>query len=459
MNIKKILISSLIVILMASAISMALPSVYAQVCDTSPTPREFNIEPYYTGPLVDNHFHMPAAIAPPPEIAHNLNWKVAVFGEDVSKNALICMMDKQNIKSVFGFYPYLDVGMSVYEVKSDMRFFENNHPDRIHAFIYPISISQWVKDEWPVMTGESLEKLLDENKHIKGFGEFPFYADGLYSSQGQELKADDPEMLEIYEVLEERNMIFMSHPENKDMPAMEKMVKKYPNITFLFHGQEMKRQYLDDMLEKYPNVYYSLDYAMISYCCMYDHVPMLKKDTFLPIFRSTFEQTVKDELKEWKPVIEKHPDKILWGTDILKPWHIDEEVQPLLIEISRSFIGGLDPVVQEKYAYKNAERLMGIESASTELPVATTIPAWIKNNAGWWADGQIDDGSFVSGVQWLISNGIMSIPPTEQGAGSDDAIPAWVKNNAGWWADEQIDDVSFISGIQWLISNGIMKIS
>ena len=471
MNIKKILISSLIVILMASAISMALPSVYAQVsypgatssltevCDASPTPREFDIEPYYTGPLVDNHFHMPAAHAPPPELAHGLDYEIAVFNQDVSKDGLICMMDKQNIKSAFGFYPYLDVGMSAYKVKSDMRFFENNHPDRIHAFIYPISISQWMKDEWPVMTGESLEKLLDENKYIKGFGEFPFYMDGLYSSQGQELKADDPEMLEIYEVLEERNMIFMSHPENKDMPAMEKMVKKYPNITFLFHGQEMKRQYLDDMLEKYPNVYYSLDYNMISDCCMFDHVPMLKKDTFLPIFRSTFEQTVKDELKEWKPVIEKHPDKILWGTDILKPWHIDEEVQPLLIEISRSFIGGLDPVVQEKYAYKNAERLMGIESASTELPVATTIPAWIKNNAGWWADRQIDDGSFVSGVQWLISNGIMSIPPTEQGTGSDDAIPAWIKNNAGWWADEQIDDASFISGIQWLISNGIMKIS
>jgi len=37
------------------------------------------------------------------------------------------------------------------------------------------------------------------------------------------------------------------------------------------------------------------------------------------------------------------------------------------------------------------------------------IPSWIKNNAGWWADGQIDDSSFVSGLQWLISNGIMKI--------------------------------------------------
>ena len=40
---------------------------------------------------------------------------------------------------------------------------------------------------------------------------------------------------------------------------------------------------------------------------------------------------------------------------------------------------------------------------------SSEIPYWIKNNAGWWADGQIDDGSFVSGIQWLISNGIIML--------------------------------------------------
>ena len=49
-----------------------------------------------------------------------------------------------------------------------------------------------------------------------------------------------------------------------------------------------------------------------------------------------------------------------------------------------------------------------ITPSSTPTP-ETSIPGWIKNNAGWWADGQIDDGSFVSGLQWLISNGIMKI--------------------------------------------------
>ena len=103
-----------------------------------------------------------------------------------------------------------------------------------------------------------------------------------------------------------------------------------------------------------------------------------------------------------------------------------------------------------------------LETASFTMNIfsgSASIPGWIKNNAGWWADGQIDDSSFVSGIQWLISNNIMTIPPTEQGAGSDNVIPGWIKNNAGWWADGQIDDGSFVSGLQWLISNGIMTIS
>ena len=53
---------------------------------------------------------------------------------------------------------------------------------------------------------------------------------------------------------------------------------------------------------------------------------------------------------------------------------------------------------------------MSGETIIVPIPKAeTSIPGWIKNNAGWWADGQIDDSSFVSGLQWLISNGIMKI--------------------------------------------------
>jgi len=103
--------------------------------------------------------------------------------------------------------------------------------------------------------------------------------------------------------------------------------------------------------------------------------------------------------------------------------------------------------------------LIGVLTIPTSLAL-DAVPSWIKNNAGWWADGLIDDGSFVSGIQWLISNGVMNIPPTEQGAGTGgNVIPDWIKNNAGWWAEGMIPDDAVVSGLQWLISNGIMKIS
>ncbi|MHA7734704.1 peptidase [Nitrosopumilus sp. S6] len=97
--------------------------------------------------------------------------------------------------------------------------------------------------------------------------------------------------------------------------------------------------------------------------------------------------------------------------------------------------------------------------ASVPVNPSTQIPEWIKNNAGWWADGAIDDNSFVQGIQFLIKEGIMQIPPTAQGTGSSNEIPSWIKNNAGWWADGAIDDNSFVQGIQFLIKEGIMSIS
>ena len=100
-----------------------------------------------------------------------------------------------------------------------------------------------------------------------------------------------------------------------------------------------------------------------------------------------------------------------------------------------------------------------IKSETTDTVTSTQeIPSWIKNNAGWWADGKIDNNSFIQGIQFLIKEGIMKVPPTSQGAGTgSNQIPTWIKNNAGWWASGQIDDNSFIQGIQFLVKEGIIN--
>jgi len=54
----------------------------------------------------------------------------------------------------------------------------------------------------------------------------------------------------------------------------------------------------------------------------------------------------------------------------------------------------------------------------------------------------------------------MKIPVTSQGAVTgNNEIPVWIKNNAGWWADGSIDDDSFVQGIQFLVQEGFMTIT
>ena len=87
------------------------------------------------------------------------------------------------------------------------------------------------------------------------------------------------------------------------------------------------------------------------------------------------------------------------------------------------------------------------------------IPSWVKNNAYWWADEKIDDSAYISALQWLISNDIISIPihelPHQDKAST---IPPWIKTNAAWWALGQIDDNAYVLTLQWLLSNEIIVI-
>ena len=84
------------------------------------------------------------------------------------------------------------------------------------------------------------------------------------------------------------------------------------------------------------------------------------------------------------------------------------------------------------------------------------IPKWIKNNAGWWAEGQIDDKTFISAIEYLIQEKIIVVTQTERSTQTN-IIPDWIKNNAGWWAEGKIGDSDFVKGLQFLIQNGMIK--
>ena len=96
------------------------------------------------------------------------------------------------------------------------------------------------------------------------------------------------------------------------------------------------------------------------------------------------------------------------------------------------------------------------EQSNAAFPL---LPEWIKNNAKWWADGSIDDGTFVNGIQYLVNNDIITVEKNTPTENTDDTIPEWIKNNAKWWSNGEIDDQTFVNGIQHLVKVGSIKVN
>ncbi len=143
------------------------------------------------------------------------------------------------------------------------------------------------------------------------------------------------------------------------------------------------------------------------------------------------------------------------------------------------------------------------EAVGLAEPAKEKVPAWIKNNAEWWSEGQIDDGTFISGIQFLMTKKIINIPDLPEQAsekarpsfvdpqkdpqsyvdrynneseykewfdenypdytiyeavGISEPIPGWIKNNADWWAQGLITEDDFVKGIEFLVKQGIIKV-
>jgi len=52
-----------------------------------------------------------------------------------------------------------------------------------------------------------------------------------------------------------------------------------------------------------------------------------------------------------------------------------------------------------------------LETFLVKKQISSEVPTWIKNTAGWWAEGQIGDTEFISGIEFLIKNRIIQVGP------------------------------------------------
>jgi len=87
-----------------------------------------------------------------------------------------------------------------------------------------------------------------------------------------------------------------------------------------------------------------------------------------------------------------------------------------------------------------------------------TIPNWVKNTAGWWADDKIPDSSFIETIEFLIKDEMITVKIPDLDSEVVNKIPAWVKNTAGWWAEDKVHDTTFVAAIRYLVSQGIVYV-
>jgi len=136
-----------------------------------------------------------------------------------------------------------------------------------------------------------------------------------------------------------------------------------------------------------------------------------------------------------------------------------------LNEINSSQINGLQSLIEKIQSHNLLvvnlneinSKIKIIPSQDSAIVSKPPVPSWIKNNAGWWRDGHIDDNSFLRGIEYLIQKRIIQIPsPIIESNTSN--IPPWIKDNAGWWAEGRISDDDFIYGVSYLVNHGIIVI-
>jgi len=99
-----------------------------------------------------------------------------------------------------------------------------------------------------------------------------------------------------------------------------------------------------------------------------------------------------------------------------------------------------------------------------ERPV---VPGWVKNNAKWWAGGQIPESDFLTGIEFLVNTDVIRVSPTDMPEKSLEnnvnqgkaKIPLWIKNNAKWWADGIISEREFVLAIEYLLNKNIISVA
>ena len=318
-------------------------------CNLKPKEREFNYARYYNGPLTDTHVHMPVASEIISKVSTWAGFEDMPSATALSIGFINCLFETEGINKAFGFF--IVPNTFPQHVIDHVKAIEGKYPGKFVKFLMPplpLSILN--------PSSSRVAKIFNKNPGLfQGYGEARFDF-----NLGTNANPDDEYFYEMYRLADENNLIVQIHPDKGQLGTLKRILEKYPDVKFLAHVMPDVKTEVGKLMETHPNLYYSLD-AEIHYIFGYQTIQNNKgptKEEYLKFIRENFDSLLKEALGNWQEIIEAHSNQFTWGSDRWYTWHFDPEVGGLIVEFGRTFIGHLDPATQEKFAYKNAERLL-----------------------------------------------------------------------------------------------------
>src|SRR3989338_7331650 len=320
---------------------------------------------YYQGPLIDTHLHIPSIPDWSAEEDEKMKGEVtegrfggpqALLGWNVKMSEIACTLQREGTHKNFAFFPTYEGEISLYQLEIWDRTMRQ-YPEQFTPFIMS-SGNDGEPNGFPTVNAETLTEMLAVYPDLfEGYGEIGLYA--RENGGSPELPPDSPSLQEIYPIIKQHNLVIYFHLGDGHKNNFEKILKQNPDINFIWHGDQLTVNEVKDILSKHPNAYYGIDEFFGGEREIFELYVGENKEEYLEAANKKFDKIINQAITHWKSLIEQYPDQVTWGTDRGDAeWNYDLEVGQMQVKIARAFIGKLKPEVQEKFAYKNAGKLL-----------------------------------------------------------------------------------------------------
>ncbi len=313
---------------------------------------------YYTGPLIDTHLHMPQLsddFGGPDDregegrgVDADQYDEIAgedrpLLGETVTVDQIACTLKQERTTWAFTFFPVFP--------ESPAPLIDVAHKTRQRHGSLFVPFIQSTGSEISTVKAETLQKMLSLRPGLfAGFGEV-----GDSPTEPINPPPDTPIYLEDFRVAGANNLLVYFHPGVGHQQNLERALQEFPEVTFIVHG-DFVRPYIGDLMAGNPNIFFTANDIFE------EAIPLFRfgdKQRFIAVIERDWDALLAQAVTQYEPLIDEYPDRFMWGTDRVDiVWNYDADVGLLLARFGRAFIGRLDPTVQERFAYQNAERLL-----------------------------------------------------------------------------------------------------